>query len=193
MGGIIYVCGLFGAGKTTLIQATLGEIKSLNHLVTYVTRPPRLSEQTKKQGEYQFVSYEEYEYLRQVSTDWDHTEIGGFFYGADAAAINRRLAEGQDFIVAATSDLKKLKEMQMRYAGQRSLIWIDADLETCNQRVLSRDGEAAAEKKRNDPTQTFACADQVRRVADHIFTPTGLLEEDTKNIVLLIQKILKSW
>lgn len=193
MGGIIYVCGFYGAGKTTLIRAALKALPQLNYLTTYVTRPPRPGEQTDKQGEYEFVTTEEYEDLRQASLQWDHTEVGGAFYGADAGAINTRLDQGEVFIVAVTSDLTKLKEMQARYLGQRSVLWIDTNLSLANQRVLKRDGETSAERKLQDPTQTSQTADRMREEADEIFVPTGVLVKDEAAFVEKIERIFARW
>lgn len=188
MGGIIYVSGFYGAGKTTLIRAALDRLVHLNYLVTYTTRAPRPGELLEQSHEYQFVSLEKYSTLRQASTAWDHTEVAGYFYGADTEAINKAIQEGQWYIVAVMNDLETLRDMQRWYQGERFVIWIDTPLETCRQRVRMRDGELAAQKKISDPTQTEAYVAKLRAFADTSFQPTGELARDSDTFIELIKQ-----
>lgn len=190
MSGIIYVCGFYGAGKTTLIRAALDELAELRYLVTYVTRPPRPSELADKQAEYLFVTREEYERRRTASSHWDHTEVGGYFYGADAAAVNEYIQQDRWFIVAATSDEQKLSEMQERYVGRRFLVWIDTDADLANRRMIERDGEANAQRKLQDPTQTPQTAERMRVLADKVFLPTEDIEQNKAAFVECLKEIL---
>ena len=59
-GKLIFVTGLFGAGKTTLTAEAVAGIPDLNYLITYTTRPPRVGEVSEK-GEYIFTDNAQYE------------------------------------------------------------------------------------------------------------------------------------
>lgn len=190
MGGIIYVCGLYGAGKSTLIQTALFSIESLKNVTTYITRPPRPSELEDKKLEYHFVSKEEYEQSRSSSKSWDHTEIAGTFYGTDAEDINQRVDRGEVFIIASPNTVEKLNEMQQYYRGHSLVVWINTNLETSNKRLLERDGEKAA-LRMNDPAQSEAEAARMKSVANVIFETSDNLESDEMKFVRLVSQLVE--
>lgn len=192
MGGIIYVCGFYGAGKSTLIHAALYSIENLKSVPTYVTRPPRAGELEDPKLESHFVTKEEYEKLRAVSRSWDHTEIASTYYGTDADKINRRVDNGEAFIIASPNTVEKLKEMQQYYRGNSMTIWIDTDLETSNKRLMQRDGEKAA-RRINDPAQSEAEATRMRSVADVVFKTTNDTESDKVRFMQLVLQTIHDW
>ncbi len=191
-GGIIYVAGFYGAGKSTLIRAALSSIDGLRGIPTYLTRAPRPGELEDKQLEYVFVDQKEYDRQRMKSCHWDHTEIAGTSYGADADEVNRRMAEGQVFIINSPNQIEKLEEMQQQYQGNKQLIWIDTSLEVSNQRLLARDGEQAT-KRMNDPVQSENGTGRLQANADIIFEPSASLEEDKQRFITLVQRTLEDW
>ena len=65
MGKIIYVCGPYGAGKTTLVREARKSLSSLKTITTYTTRKPRAGELEDNIDQLIFVSREEYESLRK--------------------------------------------------------------------------------------------------------------------------------
>lgn len=189
---MIYVCGLYGAGKSTLIRAVLDSMEALRSIPTHVTRPPRPGETEDEKLEYHFVDVEQYDKLRSASDAWDHTEIAGAFYGTDAEGVNRRIDAGEIFIVASPNEVGKLKEMQTFYRGNSKVIWIDTDLETSNRRLLERDGEKARSRTK-DPAQTKEEADRMRAYADIVYKPKSDLEENKAGFAAEIGRIVEAW
>jgi len=192
MGGVIYVCGLYGAGKSTLVRAVLDSMEDLRLIPTYITRPPRPGETEDEKLEYYFVDVEQYDKLRLASKAWDHTEIAGAFYGTEAEGVNRRIDSGEIFIVAAPNEVGKLKEMQEFYRGNSKVIWLDTDLETSNRRLLERDGEKARSRTK-DPAQSREEADRMRAYADIVYRPKDDLEENKAGFVTEIGGIVEAW
>lgn len=189
MSGIIYVCGLYGAGKSTLIRAALHSVEALQSLPTHVTRPPRPGELEDAKLNVRFVTKDEYEQIRAGRSSWDHTEIAGTWYGADASAINADIRAGKTFIIASPNTVDKLREMQRNYVGSGVVIWIDTDIAACNARLLARDGEKA-KKRVADSAQSEEEATRMREVADIVFKPTGDLVADGHRFVELVSELM---
>jgi guanylate kinase len=189
MSKLISVCGPYGAGKTTLVRAARRAIPSLEATPTYVTRPPRADELTDNQERLSFVSQKEYDRLRRNSTSWDHTEIIGVSYGTDAALINNRLAEGQDYIICAPADVGQLKAFQSWYRAEHLVVWLNTDLKTANQRLRNRDG-MAARTRIEAKTQTEAQMELGRNNANTVFQPSGNLKLDVAAFIELIRRVL---
>jgi guanylate kinase len=189
-GGVIYITGLLGAGKTTLINAALDNILELRHMPEYITRPLRSYELDPKY-EIVHVTHIEYRRLRRASKMWDHTEILGNWYGTDAERIKLDLCSGQWFIISSPIEIEKLEAMKSIYNehGKSLTIWVDTGLETANRRLLERDGDNA-KTRINDHTQSNELADKARYHAGIIFNPTNDLELDKVNFVNLIREIM---
>src|SRR5690349_4251804 len=103
VGSLIFVSGVSGAGKTTLIRHALKAIPNLEYLKTVTTRPKRADEDDKP--EYEFVNDFQYEKRRLTSRNWDHADYNGFKYGADVDSVRRQLNSGVNIICSVMPDL----------------------------------------------------------------------------------------
>lgn len=176
-GKLIFISGVSGGGKTTLIGAALRAIPELHYLHTVTTRPPRDNETDS--FEYSFVTDEAYEKQKAASTDWDHTDYRGHKYGADVAAIKALIAQGQPVICAVAPDLFVIDEMQDRYGVAPIKIWIDTPPQSAKQRI------------QNDLDRlSRAESDRVKHAFDFIFAPTGDLKKDEAEFTHTIRTVL---
>jgi guanylate kinase len=80
-----------GAGKTTLTNRLLAEVKGLTFSISHTTRQPRQNETNGK--EYYFVSRSEFEQLIEAGAFLEWAEVHGNLYGTSRAEIERRSAD----------------------------------------------------------------------------------------------------
>lgn len=176
-GKLIFVSGLTGAGKTTLIGKALGSIENLKVLLTYVTRPMRSGEEGSY--EYVFVDNDEYEAIKSRSNDWDETIFHGVKYGSDASVYKRMLSDGINVIVSVTPNLEDIAAMTQIYEVEPVTIWIDTPKDIARARVF------------NDSTRGFRAEDEtVKTQFGILFTPTNDLDEDSTKFIALVQSII---
>lgn len=176
-GKLIFVSGLSGAGKTTLVSAALTALPQLTYLRTYTTRPMRPGEE--QSHEYHFVTDKQYNALRVASTHWDHTAYNGYSYGADSANIQKLLARGKHIICAVAPDLAVVNEMAAMYGAKPLTIWINTPTDVALQRTADDELRAAREE---DAT-----------AAEHftiIFQPTGKVEADIRAFAELLKPVI---
>ena len=176
-GKLIFVSGLTGAGKTTLVGKALANVNDLEVLLTYVTRPPRAGEE--ESYEYVFVSDEEYELAKSKSTNWDETVFNSIKYGSDAEAYIRDLKSGTNVIVAVTPSLDDISSMTKIYGLKPVTVWIDTPREICEARVK---GDTKRASRIEDET--------VKEYFNILFTPSNNLIEDSTSFIKLIESII---
>ncbi len=172
-GSLIFVSGLSGAGKTTLIRHALENTTNLIYLKTHTTRPRRPGEGSSP--EYEFVADDEYEESRRHSKQWDHTEYGGYKYGADVEFIRQRLAQGADVICAVAPNLQVIEGMTSLYGTLSKTIWINTP-EQIAQRRIADDAQRASRKEDDSARQYF----------DYVFEPTGDIKVDCRAFLQLL-------
>ncbi len=175
-GKLIFVSGLSGAGKTTLIRAAINEITRLHYLKTVTTRPQRPDESDS--FEYKFVSDDEYDALKTKSANWDHTDYQGYKYGADVDEVRALLDAGENVICSVAPDTEVAKVMSQLYGASPVIVWIDTPAEVAK----SRTGHDEVRFNRAEDNT-------LKNEADHIFKPTGYLKDDEKAFVKLVKQL----
>lgn len=177
VGKLIFVSGLSGAGKTTLIRAAMEQISDLSYLRTVTTRPPRTGEQNGI--EYQFVSEQAYRAARSKSEQWDHSEYQGYKYGADVAEIREQLQNGVNVICSIAPSKQILEQMKGLFGPNPVTIWLDTPLEVANGRI------------KNDVLRATRHEDtSLRAEMKHVFAPTGQLATDKVAFTRFIESII---
>lgn len=176
-GSFILIGGRSGAGKTTLMRAAAERIDSLEILQTVTTRPRREGEADGY--EYVFVTDEQYESLRRVSTAWDHLEYHGYKYGADAIAIREKLQKGISIICTVTPDADEIKMLEKAYETPAITVWIDVPEYVASQRISTD----KLRSSRDEPTFKPAAF-------NYTFTPTGSLADDTAAFTAYVSGLL---
>lgn len=176
-GKLLFISGLTGAGKSTLIEAALSTIDTLEALSTYTTRPQRDGE-VNSYG-YTFVNDSAYEEVKSQSNKWDETIYGNYRYGADAGKYISGLKSGKNVIVSVTPNRDDIREMSKIYNTQAITIWINTNPKTAHARV-------ASDSIRSARTEDEA----VKYEFDVIFEPTGNLDEDAVSFTKLVKGII---
>jgi guanylate kinase len=176
-GKLIFVSGLTGAGKTTLVQKAIESIESLEVLLTYTTRPPREGEESSY--EYVFVTDDEYVWMKSASMKWDETIFGDYKYASDANKYIEDLAKGINVIVSVTPNMADIQEMADIYGVKPVLVWINTDKAVARSRI------------EGDPRRLARQEDEsVKEHFDVLFDPVNDIDRDTASFVALINKIL---
>lgn len=96
-GNLFVVAAPSGAGKSSLVKALLELDSRLAVSISHSTRPPRGQEQNGR--EYWFVSEAEFRDMIDRGDFFEWAEVHGNMYGTSRAAIEARMAAGEDVVL----------------------------------------------------------------------------------------------
>ena len=86
-----------GSGKSTLVNELRKWVVGLDFSVSYTTRPPRGSEQNRK--EYYFVPREEFEAMVARGEFLEHADVFGKYYGTHRRFLEQAQRTGRDLLL----------------------------------------------------------------------------------------------
>ena len=96
-GNLFVVAAPSGAGKSSLVKALLELDAKLDVSISHTTRPPRGQEQHGR--EYWFISQDEFQAKVAQGDFFEWAEVHGNLYGTSRAAIEARMAHGDDVVL----------------------------------------------------------------------------------------------
>ena len=96
-GQLFVISAPSGAGKTSLVAATIARVSDLTVSVSHTTRSPRPGEVDGR--DYHFVDHSEFDALIASQALFEHAQVFGNFYGTSKEAIESQLASGLDVIL----------------------------------------------------------------------------------------------
>jgi guanylate kinase len=96
-GNLFVVAAPSGAGKSSLVKALLELDSHLVVSISHTTRQPRGQEQQGR--EYHFISDREFRAMVEGSEFFEWAEVHGHLYGTSKAAIESRVAGGEDVVL----------------------------------------------------------------------------------------------
>lgn len=96
-GNLFVVAAPSGTGKSSLVKSLLELDSHLTVSISHTTRPPRGQEQDGR--EYHFISQEEFQDKVAADDFIEWAEVHGNLYGTSRAAIQDRIAAGDDVIL----------------------------------------------------------------------------------------------
>nr|WP_297358000.1 guanylate kinase [uncultured Caldimonas sp.] len=96
-GNLFVVAAPSGAGKSSLVKSLLELDSHLVVSISHTTRPPRGQEQNGR--EYWFISEPEFRAMVEHGDFFEWAEVHGNLYGTSRAAIESRMAAGEDVIL----------------------------------------------------------------------------------------------
>lgn len=96
-GNLFVVAAPSGAGKSSLVKALLEIDSHLVVSVSHTTRAPRGQETHGR--EYWFTTREEFAHMVERGEFFEWAEVHGNLYGTSRAAIEERMASGQDVVL----------------------------------------------------------------------------------------------
>ena len=96
-GNLFVVAAPSGTGKSSLVKALLELDAKLDVSISHTTRAPRGQEQHGR--EYWFISEEEFQAKVAHADFFEWAEVHGHLYGTSRAAIEARMAHGDDVVL----------------------------------------------------------------------------------------------
>ena len=96
-GNLFVVAAPSGAGKSSLVKSLLELDSHLVVSISHTTRPPRGQEHDGR--EYWFISEPEFRAMIERGDFFEWAEVHGNLYGTSRAAIESRMAAGEDVIL----------------------------------------------------------------------------------------------
>ena len=96
-GQLFVISAPSGAGKTSLVAATITCVRNLVVSVSHTTRSPRPGEVDGR--DYHFVEQSEFEGLIASDALFEYAKVFGNFYGTSKKGVEAQLAKGTDVIL----------------------------------------------------------------------------------------------
>lgn len=138
-GGQLYIVSApSGAGKTSLVQALITDIKDLKVCVSHTTRPKRDGE---LEGiNYFFITTEEFSAMADDAAFLEYAEVFGNYYGTTRAAVSEMLTAGQDVILEI--DWQGAQQVRKVWPDVLSIFIIPPSLQALRERLQRRNLDA---------------------------------------------------
>ena len=146
MSGLLFVVTApSGAGKSSLIDALLGEDPRLRLSVSYTTRAPRPGEANGR--EYHFVEDRTFIAMLERGEFLESAEVHGYRYGTSQAVIREALARGQDLVLEIDwQGAQQVRKLHPECVGVFILPPSVAELER-RMRVRGQDADAVIRRR----------------------------------------------
>ena len=137
-----------GAGKTTLVHATVLNSPHLRFSISYTTRPQRVNEVDGK--DYFFVSKEQFEAMRGNDELLESATVFDNFYGTSREQVEKILAEGQSVVLEI--DWQGAQQVRASMPDCVSIFILPPSLTELERRLRDRrtDSEAVIERRLRD-------------------------------------------
>ena len=140
-GNLFVVAAPSGAGKSSLVKSLLELDSHLVVSISHTTRPPRGQEQNGR--EYWFISEPEFRAMVEQGDFFEWAEVHGNLYGTSRAAIESRMAAGEDVILEI--DVQGA-DLVMEKAQEAVTIFIlPPSFETMRARLIARATEGSSD------------------------------------------------
>jgi len=141
-GLIVLLVAPSGAGKSTIIDGVISEVRNLERIVTYTTRPKRPGEVEGR--EYHFVTTEEFERLKAAGQLAEWQAFYGHQYGSSRARLESAIARGLGLIGAY--DVLGSVELMSKYPRNATTIFVlPPSVEELRRRLVERYGAETEE------------------------------------------------
>lgn len=144
-GTIFTVSAPSGAGKTSLVNALVGQEPQVALSVSHTTRPPRSGEEDGR--DYHFVTPERFQAMVEQGAFLEHAEVFGNYYGTSEAAVEAQLAAGHDVILEI--DWQGARQIRRLRPDCLSIFVLPPSRAVLEERIRGRgqDGEAVIARR----------------------------------------------
>ena len=144
-GSLFVVAAPSGAGKSSLVKSLLELDSHLAVSISHTTRRPRGQEQQGR--EYHFIGEAEFHAKIAAGDFFEWAEVHGNLYGTSRAAIESRIAGGQDVVLEI--DWQGALQIRRLFPDAVLVFVLPPSWDELRQRLLRRgeDGEAMIEQR----------------------------------------------
>jgi guanylate kinase len=142
---LIVVSGPSGAGKTTVLNRVMAELKNIRFSVSHTTRAPR---ETERDGvEYHFVTRREFERLISEGAFLEWAEVHGEMYGTARSEYDNAVREGVDLLLDI--DVKGADQVHQKFDDAVTVFVIPPSYRDLERRLRGRgpDDEASFQRR----------------------------------------------
>jgi len=133
-GQLFVISAPSGAGKTSLVAATIARVSDLTVSVSHTTRSPRPGEVDGR--DYHFVDQSEFDALIASQALFEHAQVFGNFYGTSKEAIESQLASGIDVILEI--DWQGASQVRMMAPDAVSIFILPPTRDALRERLIGR-------------------------------------------------------
>ncbi len=178
-GNLFCVAAPSGAGKSSLVKALLELDSHLAVSISHTTRKPRGQEQQGR--EYHFIGEAEFHAKIAAGDFFEWAEVHGNLYGTSRAAIESRIAGGQDVVLEI--DWQGALQIKQIFPHAVLIFILPPSWEELRQRLLRRgeDGDEVIEKRMANARDEVAQARHFDFVIINALFETALF--DLKTVV----------
>jgi guanylate kinase len=132
---IVYIVSApSGSGKSTLVAELLKTVDGLDFSISYTTRPPRRTEQNRK--EYFFVPRETFEAMVADDEFLEHADVFGNYYGTARRFLREAEVHGNDLLLDI--DVQGAEQIQRKIPAAVSIFILPPDWQTLESRLRNR-------------------------------------------------------
>jgi guanylate kinase len=136
---IVYIVSApSGSGKSTLVAELLKTVDGLDFSISYTTRPPRRTEQNRK--EYFFVPRETFEAMVADDEFLEHADVFGNYYGTARRFLREAEAHGNDLLLDI--DVQGAEQIQRKIPAAVSIFILPPDWQTLESRLRNRGSDS---------------------------------------------------
>ncbi len=133
--GVLFIVSApSGTGKTTLVEKLVGLTPGLEISRSYTSRSARSGESNG--CDYNFISRERFERMREAGEFLEWAEIYGDLYGTGAAETERHLAQGTDLVLVI--DVQGAAKIRKRGVTATTVFVLPPSFEVLEQRLRGR-------------------------------------------------------
>jgi guanylate kinase len=157
-GQLFVISAPSGAGKTSLVAATIARVSDVTVSVSHTTRSPRPGEVDGR--DYHFVDQSEFDALIASQALFEYAQVFGNFYGTSKQAIESQLASGIDVILEI--DWQGASQVRLMAPDAVSIFILSPTRDALRERLVGR--------QQDDPTiidARMAEADETIEQAPH--------------------------
>jgi len=133
-GQLFVISAPSGAGKTSLVAATIARVSDLTVSVSHTTRSPRPGEVDGR--DYHFVDQSEFDALIASQALFEHAQVFGNFYGTSKETIESQLASGIDVILEI--DWQGASQVRMMAPDAVSIFILPPTRDALRERLIGR-------------------------------------------------------
>ena len=133
-GQLFVISAPSGAGKTSLVAATIARVSDLTVSVSHTTRSPRAGQVDDR--DYHFVDQSEFDALITSQALFEHAQVFGNFYGTSKEAIESQLASGLDVILEI--DWQGASQVRMMAPDAVSIFILPPTRDALRERLIGR-------------------------------------------------------
>lgn len=137
-GQLFVICAPSGAGKTSLVNRLVKQVKRLKVSVSYTTRPKRSRE--KHGTSYYFVDEKEFQSLIDDKKLLEYANVFGYFYGTSRSRVESELKKGNDVILEI--DFQGADQIRENFPESIHIFILPPSMESLRERITKRGQDA---------------------------------------------------